>query len=325
MEPGREIGMSGAMDHTEVEAAGWRRPKQATVSVGETTVGTVELSGRLLTQNTLLNLVGQALPLFIAVITIPYVVRGLGTERFGLLSLAWVVLGYLTVFDLGLGRATTKYVAELVATGEEGRVQEVIWTSAVCQLTLGALGGFVLLLITPLLVDSALRIPADLAEEARSTFAVLAVGVPFVLVSTSLFGALEGCQRFDLVNAVRIPASAGMYLLPVVGLAVHVDLPRIVSLTVLWRAATVGLLLVINRRVHRTSRAARPSPALLHRLLGFGAWVAASNVIGPILVYLDRFLVGALVSVAAVGYYAAPYGEKVFDGPFLTSTSWCRR
>jgi len=34
------------------------------------------------------------------VVTIPFIVLGLGAERFRLLSLAWVVLGYFTIFDL---------------------------------------------------------------------------------------------------------------------------------------------------------------------------------------------------------------------------------
>jgi O-antigen/teichoic acid export membrane protein len=36
-------------------------------------------------------------------------------------------------------------------------------------------------------------------------------------------------------------------------------------------------------------------------------WLTVSNVVGPLMVYLDRFVIGALVSVAAVAYYAAPY------------------
>lgn len=78
----------------------------------------LDISGEILARNTLLNFVGQALPL-VAVVTIPFIVRGLGIERFGLLSLAWVVLGYFTIFDLGLGRATTKYVAEALGKGDE--------------------------------------------------------------------------------------------------------------------------------------------------------------------------------------------------------------
>jgi len=51
------------------------------------------VSGRLLARNTLLNLIGQAVPLLVGVVTVPFIIRGLGTERFGLLSLAWVIWG----------------------------------------------------------------------------------------------------------------------------------------------------------------------------------------------------------------------------------------
>jgi O-antigen/teichoic acid export membrane protein len=73
---------------------------------------TLEIKGGLLARNTLFNLIGQGLPLVVAVVTIPLIIQGLGIDRFGLLSLAWVVLGYFAIFDLGLGRATTKFVAE---------------------------------------------------------------------------------------------------------------------------------------------------------------------------------------------------------------------
>jgi O-antigen/teichoic acid export membrane protein len=42
-------------------------------------------------------------------------------------------------------------------------------------------------------------------------------------------------------------------------------------------------------------------------LLRFGGWMTVSNVISPLMVTLDRFLIGAFVSVAAVTYYATPY------------------
>lgn len=53
----------------------------------------MEVSGRLLGRNTALNLVGQVVPLLVGLTTIPYVVRGLGTERFGILSIAWPLAG----------------------------------------------------------------------------------------------------------------------------------------------------------------------------------------------------------------------------------------
>lgn len=47
----------------------------------------LQISGRLLAKNTLLNFIGQAVPLLVGVITIPFVVWGLGTERFEALLL----------------------------------------------------------------------------------------------------------------------------------------------------------------------------------------------------------------------------------------------
>jgi O-antigen/teichoic acid export membrane protein len=82
----------------------------------------LEIKGSILAHNTLFNLIGQGLPLVVAVATIPFIIQGMGIERFGLLSLAWVVLGYFAIFYLGLGRATTKFVVEALGKDEEEQV-----------------------------------------------------------------------------------------------------------------------------------------------------------------------------------------------------------
>ena len=112
----------------------------------------LEIRGSLLAKNTVLNFVGLALPTAVGLATIPFVVRWLGTDRFGVLSLAWVVVGYFSFFDLGLGRATTKYVAEALGKGEIEKIPGYFWTTAYIQAVLGTLGAVILWLITPLLV-----------------------------------------------------------------------------------------------------------------------------------------------------------------------------
>ncbi|MGB9860568.1 MAG: oligosaccharide flippase family protein [Moorellaceae bacterium] len=145
----------------------------------------MKIRGTLLARNTLFNLLGQVLPLLVGVVTILFIVRGLGTERFGLLSLAWVILGYFSVFDLGLGRATTKYVAEALGKGETDRAPGFVWTTVATQAVFGVVGGLTLAAITPLLVERILNVPPSLVEEARTAFYVLALGVPVALISGS--------------------------------------------------------------------------------------------------------------------------------------------
>lgn len=42
-------------------------------------------------------------------------------------------------------------------------------------------------------------------------------------------------------------------------------------------------------------------------LISFGGWVTVSNIISPLMVYLDRFLIGAVLTMTAESYYATPY------------------
>jgi O-antigen/teichoic acid export membrane protein len=58
-----------------------------------------------------LSLFTSALPLAVALAALPLLTRQLGTERLGLLALAWAWLGYAALLDLGLGRALTRLVA----------------------------------------------------------------------------------------------------------------------------------------------------------------------------------------------------------------------
>lgn len=270
-------------------------------------VDQVEISGSLIARNTIMNLIGQALPLVVGVVTIPMVVHGLGTDRFGLLSLAWVVLGYFTIFDLGLGRAATKYVAAALGRGEDDQVPQIIWTAVTFQAALGFLGALVLLGITDLLVENVLKIPPELLGEAKDTFHLLALSIPLVLVSSSFSGVLEAAQRFDLVNAVRIPSSILTFILPLVGLHLGFGLPGIVALIMLARVVTLVAFLIMGLRIVPNLREYSISFARFYSLFSFGGWVMISNLVIPIFVYLDRFLIGALLTMSAVTFYTVPF------------------
>lgn len=267
----------------------------------------LEIRGSLLLENTGLNLLGQVVPLFVALLTIPYIIHGLGVERFGILSLAWVILGYFSLVDLGLSRATTKFVAEVLGAGKFERIPQIIWTSLLVQVGLGAFGGIILAIVTPFLVENTFKIPDSLAAEANAAFYFLAFSVPVVICSSNLRGVLEASQRFDLINAVKIPLNSCAFLLPAIAVSLGVGLAGII---VLLNTAWLGSVIIyglLNSRVFPGFGRPSFNFAYLPPLLNFAGWVTLCNVLIPILVYLDRFLIGALISVRAVAYYTAPY------------------
>ena len=101
---------------------------------------TTFISGKSVFKNAAHNLFGQGLPLVIAFYCIPQLITVLGVERFGFLTLIWVVVGYLSIFDLGLGQALTKLVAEKIGQGEHDKIPALFWTAMWLMCGLGVAG-----------------------------------------------------------------------------------------------------------------------------------------------------------------------------------------
>src|SRR5678816_296216 len=80
-------------------------------------------------RNTVWNLIGQVAPAIAAIFTVPILIHGLGTERFGVLTLIWLVVGYFSIFDLGLGGALTQVLAERLGRDEHESIPPLVWTA----------------------------------------------------------------------------------------------------------------------------------------------------------------------------------------------------
>lgn len=262
-----------------------------------------ERTGRV-ARNTVYNALGFGLPLLLAVAAMPVLTRSLDAATFGLLAIAWLVHGYAN--ELGFGRATTKFAAEHVGEDDE-RLRVVAWTTVALQAAFGIAAGALLWLATPLLIHDVLRIPAALVGEAGTSFHWLAATVPVIVAAAGVRGLLEALQRFDLVNAVRGPTTAANFALPLAGATAGWSLSTIVALLLASRAASLVAYAGLAARAQPALARPAFSTAQWRRIASFGGWTSVSSILAPLLIYLDRFLLGALVSLAAVAYYAAPY------------------
>lgn len=270
---------------------------------GGTYVGT-----RLLARNTLLNLVGQAAPLVVAVVAIPLLVSGIGADRFGLLVIAWAVLGYFSLFDVGLGRSLTQLVAERLGEDRQEEIPALARTGLLIMAGVGLLGAAVLYVLASVLTFHVLNIPPELETETLAGLRLLAVAVPFVVVTTGLRGILEAIQWFGWVNAIRIPQGVLTYLGPLLVLPFSRNLAAMVGALVCVRLAVwLAYGLVCLRAYPRLATRMELRRGEVRALFRLGGWITVSNVLGPLMVYLDRVLIGAVLTAAAVAYYATPF------------------
>ncbi|HEV2419178.1 MAG TPA: flippase [Terriglobia bacterium] len=266
------------------------------------------INSKLLAKNTLLNVIGQLIPLAVGVGTIPYVVRGLGNSGFGVLSIAWICLGYFSLFDFGLSRATTKYLSERLRDHDAEGARRIVWTSIIMQVPMGLLGGAVLALLVPVLVTTILKMPPHLMGVARDSLFVLSAALPVVILNNGFRSILEAAQRFDLINYVRIPGGVGTFALPAIGVWCRLSLPMIILLLVLSRFGSLAAHVLIALHIlPALKKGLQFETSEFRLLLTFGGWTTITNVAGPILLYMDRFMLGSLLSVAALGYYTVPF------------------
>ncbi len=263
--------------------------------------------GGLLARNAIWSLLGQVVPMLAAAVAIPVLLHGLGNEAFGVLTLSWTLIGYFTLFDLGLGRALTRLVAERLGSGETGDLPTLVGTSVVMLAGFGVAGGGLLALLTPWLVGTVLHVPAILAYETRITFYLLAGSLPAVLVTAGLGGVLAAYQRFRAMNLIRIPMSILSFVLPMLVLPLTSRLSVIVGTIVVVRfVGAVAHLVVCRSAMPGLQREFRWTPRHAGPLLLSGGWLAVVNVMVPLFASADRLVVGALTSVAVVAYYATP-------------------
>jgi len=261
-----------------------------------------------LIRNTVWNIAGQVAPLLVAVLTLPLLIRTVGFERFGFISLVWVLVGYASVFDFGISRALVRTVSVRLARGDSVGAHASAQAGLFFLTLFGLVVGAALALSGDWLVVSVLHVPAELQSEAQPAMWLLAASLPFVMLTTGYSGALSAYQRFRELNLIRIAMGVAGYLGPLL-VALWINrLEVIVAFVLVTRVVgTLAHAWASRRYCGFSSRLVLPEPAASRELFSLGGWIAVSNVISPLLSYLDRLLLAALVPMREVAFYATPF------------------
>lgn len=246
--------------------------------------------------------------MLVGVVTIPRIVRGLGTDGYGILSIAFMVLGYFSIFDLGLSRATVKFVAEHLSAEQIHKVPGLVWTSLGLLVALGCACGALAATFVPMAVIRYFKMPPSFVGEAKTSLFILCAAMPVMLSNDALRGVLEAMQRFDLVNCVKIPGSICFYLFAALAVTYNVRVPGVVLILVLIRLSTSFVYLALCFRVLPNLRNSFGfSRQAIRPLATFGGWIMVSNIAAPIFGSIERFIIAAVISVGALTYYSVPF------------------
>lgn len=251
-------------------------------------------------------MVGAILPLLLTLFTIPPYLRLVGDVRFGVLAMVWLLLSYFAIFDMGLGRATSRSIAQLKGASEGSRAK-VFWTAFLINTAFGSVGGLLLWAVARVLLGYWLNIPATLKPELFAALPWLAAAVPVATNLSVMVGALEGSERFLVVNSLQVFSAAAFQLFPLAVAYWHgPELKWLIGAAVLARAISSVPLFFACRRVVPLTGLPRVDWQKSRELFSFGGWITISGLLTPLMATMDRLLVGAMRGAQAVTYYTVP-------------------
>ncbi|HYG46990.1 MAG TPA: flippase [Allosphingosinicella sp.] len=257
-------------------------------------------------RHTTYNLLGALLPLGIALVTIPLYLRVVGAERYGLLSICWLLLGYFGLFDFGISRAVSQKIASLRNESDEAR-SDTFWTGLTLTLVLAALA----IPLTFPLADLALSfidVPAgQLHREVSRAVPWLAAVLPVALLGALLNGVLAGRERFGTLNLIEGTGNVLFSVVPLsLAFAFGPELWLLLAGSLAARLVSLSLLAIACARAVPVGRP-RFRRELVGQLAGYGGWVSVTSIVGPLLALWDRFAIGAVLGPRAVAIYVIPF------------------
>lgn len=277
--------------------------------------------GRSLSRNVFVNLVGAALPLVVSFVTVPLYIHAIGAARYGVVSLTWIALTYLSVLNFGVSRAAANALGRLGHASSRER-SPVLVTALYLNLLFGLAASAVLYGVGGALLWRWFPLSGELAQEAVAAFPWMVPMLPIGLMTSVAVAALDSRERFLLSNTL---SSCGLILsqvLPLVCVTIFgPSLLVIIPALMFVRLGVVLAMLTAVFWVEWPIRSFMLDFVWARKMFGFGAWVSVSSVVSPILDGFDQLVIGRMLGAAAVAHYAVPFSLAIRSQVLVHSLS----
>jgi O-antigen/teichoic acid export membrane protein len=236
----------------------------------------------------------------------PFIISHIGATRFGIYSLAYSLVNFLGLLDLGVATSITKSVAEHNAKGEKKELCELLSTMFFFYLALGVLISSILFVMGTFFLDS-FKIPPSSFVEAKSVVYILAVTALFNWPLSVFQSTLAGLQRYDLTARLGMVSSFMSQFSNFLLLTFGFGLVHIVVSEAMLSVAGLMLLLVIAYRVLGYFPVSPKyfSGSTAKSLISFSSQVFILQVANQISYRVDTIVLGVFKPVAAITTYEA--------------------
>ncbi len=268
-----------------------------------------------LTRNTIFNMIGWVWPIGLSILSIPFIVKSLGNDAYGVFAIVSIVAGYLGLLNGPVAMGSVRFMAEAYAHQQWSELHEAVAAGLVINIALAALAGLTMFLAADVLARKVFAIPPALIPSSVTAFRLAA----FSFFLNGVIGALQSIpiamRRYDIRNQVGLVVGTLNTMAIILALWWGWGLLGAVLAQVL--SSVLGLVLFaivawsLLRKYPGAKRSSLVNTSLVKRLAGFSSLLFGGNLAATIGLQIDRTLVGILLGTSAVAFYMVP--TKITD------------
>ncbi len=261
----------------------------------------------LTTRNMLANLIGQGWIALVGLLFVPFYLKFIGAEGYGLVGFFIVLSTSLSILDAGLGAAAVREVAKAgngCATERASlalllrTIEFVLWAIAVFI-------GVLVFLLAPLIAEYWLTIDPGKLDETIGALRLMGVALTLQFPLAFYNGCLIGRQRQLDVNLIG-SVSATIKGVGAV-LALWLVAPT-VEMFFAWQCGVVSITAFFLRLALRNELLIYPETAVIDmssviNVKGFALGVGGVNVLSFLLTQVDKIILSKILPIQDFGYY----------------------
>lgn len=260
-------------------------------------------------RNVASNWVGVAVSAAVTLLLTPFVLHQLGEARYGAWVLVGSIVGFYGLLDLGFSGGINQYLTRYLAARDYEKASECISTA----LALLSIAGAVCVVLTvgaAYVAPHMWNFPPSVEREAFWCILIVGLTSSVQFVFFPFMAVFTATQRFDLSNLIgvstRLLMAGSVYAAldmgyGLIGISAATCGATLVDYLIRWRVAR-RLVPQIEVKARLANR------ARLREMVSFGSWSFVISISGFIYAHAQPLIIGALMPIAAVGYYALAIG-----------------
>lgn len=254
--------------------------------------------------NSIYNSLGWVIQTGLNLILISLIIKRIGINEFGIYAIALTIVGYFSIIQ-GLNQAALKYISEYHVKNDLFALKQVISTSLLISILIGAVGLFLLSFFSSYLATDVFNIPAILITKAKLTFNVIGIGFLFTTVSLTLMSIPQGLQRYDISNKITTSTGIMNFIISIVSIYFVANIIFLVLVIGFTSFINIIIFFIVSKKL-LNGMSIKPGYYKIQfkKVLSFTSYSIFSSLVSAISFTLDRIIIGIMIGTHGIANYS---------------------